>query len=677
MHGLINNEWRHRDYYISKYIIITLTYVLYVMYIISIPPAACDKNNKANFNSIIIKKITQNIPSHQLGLFMNTSEKLSLQMITLIQKIMNQYASFTISIDDIGNSFKKNYLLEDSNAIHSMRILFLDEYGNENITKYLIEFIKFLNDFTLKSPRPKCLIIVMHKESNSCFLKFFQFAWESKYLDISIIEYFDIEVEKNILGQGTINDTNLVIHHYNPFNEKYTKQILEDNTDLFPEKLKNLYGYSLDVGVTDWFPQVLLRKNYTENTIWNALYGVDYAITNILAYKLNFSINVKASDIEHFDVTQSNVTFLKSMDAVVEGIIDFTVDYYYTTNISNLKKRKMSRFLYPSGTYLIVKQYKYKKTEHSNNFTIVIITILIVTIVFSVIMSIMYSTRNNYNCFYSYVFQIFVGMSTPIISEKGSQKIIFLTLFLVSVIFMTDFSQKCFHLNLNLEPFKKINTLEDVIDSGIRPWIPIQTIDNHPTKNDEILNRLFSISNTLENPNWNSAIYDCVVKLIDEYGNTEACATADAFGKLIAKSYSDKSNSWIISFVNQPIGSGWFSMLLPLISPYIFRFNNIFARIVDSGIISYLESETIKQFMSERKEFFGSKHSLEFRSNRDIDRNKSVVSVEKIILFFMIGYVIGFFVLLCEIIHKYKKKKSIIRFQRVKMLNLKHTCISN
>ena len=40
---------------------------------------------------------------------------------------------------------------------------------------------------------------------------------------------------------------------------------------------------------------------------------------------------------------------------------------------------------------------------------------------------------------------------------------------------MTDFLQKFFHLNLNLKPFKKINTLENVIDSGIRPWIPIST----------------------------------------------------------------------------------------------------------------------------------------------------------------------------------------------------------
>ena len=98
-----------------------------------------------------------------------------------------------------------NHLLENWYARFTMRILLLDGHFCRNITRDLIEFIVFLNDFTPKA-RPKCLIILANGNSNSSFLNFFKFAWENTFLDITVIEFVEINKIKSLNVLRNIND---------------------------------------------------------------------------------------------------------------------------------------------------------------------------------------------------------------------------------------------------------------------------------------------------------------------------------------------------------------------------------------------------------------------------------------------------------------------------------------
>ena len=52
---------------------------------------------------------------------------------------------------------------------------------------------------------------------------------------------------------------NIITHQYNPFNEIFKKKYWRYNANLFPETSTNLFKFPLKVGVTDWFPQILMR----------------------------------------------------------------------------------------------------------------------------------------------------------------------------------------------------------------------------------------------------------------------------------------------------------------------------------------------------------------------------------------------------------------------------------
>lgn len=79
--------------------------------------------------------------------------------------------------------------------------------------------------------RPKCLIISLSTYNSNYEISvnyFLRYAWEKKFLDFSVV----------------INSSSL-IYYLNPFSDIVYKEELNENVELFPEKLHNAYGYPL------------------------------------------------------------------------------------------------------------------------------------------------------------------------------------------------------------------------------------------------------------------------------------------------------------------------------------------------------------------------------------------------------------------------------------------------
>lgn len=102
-------------------------------------------------------------------------------------------------------------------------------------------FIDFMIPQLSVRQRPKCLVVYFShfKASDQPKIsRILQYAWGKKFLDFSIMITPD---EVNVV------ESNSLIAYFNPFNCIIYQKKLSDGTEIFPDKLQNTFGYSINV----------------------------------------------------------------------------------------------------------------------------------------------------------------------------------------------------------------------------------------------------------------------------------------------------------------------------------------------------------------------------------------------------------------------------------------------
>ena len=611
----------------------------------------------------IINSTKLNIQSHRATLITESLENLSFTSMLIIREITKGFSVVTVQSGQLANQIvtPRLSLMRKSLASRSLRltlmVFVIDGYDANDIEKKFIDIVKFFKEFTTKSPRPKCLIFLISENGNTNLLSFFEYAWENSLLDITVMELIKGRSSENILlspSPDSINTT--IIHQYNPFNQTYMQETYVANTNVFINKIKDLYGYPLKIGFFDVFPQVMLLnngvKNYSVNNIWDNLYGIDYEITNIFKQKFNFSITIKVIGTSMPKLQNINVTKMEPLKALDNNIIDYLVNTFYMTGRQPLEKydHEIGTFLYLSGTVLIVKQYKQSQVHISKDFLIILSSLAISFIFFIIFVKLMGLNNQIWN--FRQIIQIIVGTSVPHVPAKSSQRLIFATLCLASFLYSFELMQNLFVMKIKTESFPKLETVRDVIDSGVIPYITVRTKNLFASKNYMDLQDLFSLSKTNEIEDWNTAMEYCVLELIKDDGKIDACDVKAPIGDVISQSYSDKESDWIITSVTEQFGWGWSSLQFSKISPYIQAFNSVARHLYDTGIIDYITSSAKRNFTFNSKQVFRNKieHLIASKNHAEDAGRVLALSLDKILIFFACGYFVASLVFAYELL---------------------------
>ncbi|KAJ8681123.1 hypothetical protein QAD02_016910 [Eretmocerus hayati] len=237
----------------------------------------------------LTKYITQNVSVQKVNLLCESSEE-STSLAT--EFALHLGVDLSLEISDLELWWRpKNASIENLSLTtlmarvserHNLAMGIIDIRNGVDVFKKLKSQLTLFKQVSAGQYRCRCLLILINHEWDE-FEKFLFYAWSWKFLDLTIIELIrSSPIGPPSLASKPHEDDTAVVHMYNPFFEKYTKNLLTADTDLFPKKTKDLNGYPLRVRAHTYKELSYKIKNPPElNT------GHDHQLLLAVADRLN------------------------------------------------------------------------------------------------------------------------------------------------------------------------------------------------------------------------------------------------------------------------------------------------------------------------------------------------------------------------------------------------------
>lgn len=148
----------------------------------------------------------------------------------------------------------------------SLIIIFINDV--EEIKKYIDLIVQEIPVYQ----RPECLITLydQNRDFSEDIERVLKLAWTNKILDFTMIN---------------VNSGKIMIS-YNPFDSTVEKKSFNDKVQIFPDKLKSIKNYPLNVAfcTNDLFKKAKIRPEFAEFNV-----KIDYTVRYMLA-AMNFDL---------------------------------------------------------------------------------------------------------------------------------------------------------------------------------------------------------------------------------------------------------------------------------------------------------------------------------------------------------------------------------------------------
>lgn len=189
-----------------------------------------------NVHSLHLQVISQSINSYQItSYFSKNFTKISLSNTFLFGETPNVLHSFGTNLAQ--NIYNQSYQIRLKHMFSLQESLIVFYTTSLSEAKLFIDFLVL--QVSVRQ-RPKCLIVHFSNFEVSNLTKvshILKYSWKNKFLDFSIIE----RVVKNIYV------TSALLNYFNPFNGIVYQNELNEDTEIFPCKFQNTFGYSIHV----------------------------------------------------------------------------------------------------------------------------------------------------------------------------------------------------------------------------------------------------------------------------------------------------------------------------------------------------------------------------------------------------------------------------------------------
>lgn len=298
---------------------------------------------KSNNNWLdnVLNQLNSDSKISRVAVLTNIDGKFRFQQEVIFKKILQNYPMILINVSNnnkiaIDVSFRLSKFPRES-----IIYVILQNISRSDISNELNETLSLIIEKSSVSPRPKCLTILFSdKEFKEIEItqQMLVSAWTLKFLDFSILRIGGIKTE---------------IFFYNPFNFTFYFNYFESTEAIFPDKLSNMNGYSINVAIYNKPPKMKLWKNYKTNK--TKVISEDFFYIQTLSRKLNFSMTLDIQDtvnnipgfssrmmhkLENNEISMAGTkyfvgSFLFNKTVVIGKISDqdrFVLQLYQTTN---------------------------------------------------------------------------------------------------------------------------------------------------------------------------------------------------------------------------------------------------------------------------------------------------------------------------------------------------------
>lgn len=495
--------------------------------------------------AVELKKLINKIGSYQTVVFNDNS----MNQTTFLKNLM------TCNPTVIVNSNKPLNLI----SVNESTQLSIFHYSQQ-LSIHIIIFSSLakvsgiLNNIVNMSPqksRPKTLLLTPISNSDQNLKKIFLEAWLLKFLDFSIIQYD--------------TDRNHVFLTYNPFMKKYQKKNLKDVEELFPDKLKNAYGYPLKTRVFD-IPPVLVTETIN-NRIVNVK-GFLFSRIEVAAEKLNFKLEYMEDSHNVSEALQKMRENLELNEINVSPLALPLSKIFQKNNILIGYPFELRKLL------AIVPIIKVPRIDITINvFMLMLIFCFILIIFFSVTCTLKLNV-SYWNIFY--IFGLLIG--TPIAKpQKKVSRIIYLTIAVLSIIFSNEFFSKLADIKL-LFVEQELNTLDDIHQLKIPIYVPNHYKLFNVTEQDQ---KVVPFIHKIDK------IDECVDILIET--NNAVCISSSYRAKHYFKSNINPRGRPVMKMADVSFQYQIHGYFYEKASPFAEKIENVFKRLFESHIISQHE----------------------------------------------------------------------------------------
>ena len=490
--------------------------------------------------------------------------------------------------------------------------------------------LDFLFQLTKFKLRPKCLFIFLSNIALS-HEQFLNYMWSKDFLDTTILE-----IIYKTSGIFSLPSESANLHFFNPFSKIYSRGEYTSKTILFPNKLKDLQGYRIDVGLVDDPPMSIVKRNSSGHPV--EITGPDVSLMKFFEQVMNFTAIPLPMFTEDFGViayNSKNNSFKASglMKDLVQKKIKFLVNTVETHLPFDMMTVEWSEYIEMVSVCPVIPIIPPKENRDYTNFykTFLIVTFLIFVIW---IPTRLLKFEPRTWCLEN-IYQILLGNGVIQDPQRTAERIFYLCIIFIAFFYSSTIFANFTDSSLNKQTEMKIKNFEDLEKSGLVPILTQSTLSLTFRSRYGVDESLFKLGKrTIVHPEADSL---CIEQL-KKYKNV-TCVIPVLRRKLMLGNNQDEDGHRFgkimkTCFYGSPLG-----LLLEPWTPYVNRFNQILLRVKEAGLRQKWENHSLYKLTKINEN--------NFDKRREKYSNIELIHLQLIIGF---GYTISLCAFLGEII---------------------------
>jgi hypothetical protein len=546
-----------------------------------------------------------------------TSHK-SFEQDIFIKKISSQLPTLIINsvqIEFNGTNISLNLPIYKKMKNTKLFIALHDSVDPDLCLKHLYEIVNFIVYLSPITTRPMFLVVLFSKNlpGEENLKKFLSYGWSLKFLNLSIIK----------VNTHTLYSESMILS-YNPFRQIYVNEQFNATTDIFPDKLNNMWGYRFNVLYYHKPPFFIITKDKKKGT--ENIQGISYSFLKILTNKMNFSLEMeKLNNTSNWSEMFKLFKKTNSKMSTVPVLVSVLNETDFLTGRIVIDQRFI--MIVPVVTVLKVVNLYYLFI-HLCYFVIIVMCFVATVYIFKF-------PSSNWKVLD--IYQILLGVSLSMQPQKSTQRIVYFSLIIVSIKYSGDIFANMTGIKVKHEE-KLFDTFDEIIESKIPVYMSEIFQNEVYDKTDEITRSLKMKSRIYKN------FDECLYTL--RTTKNAICITNDIYGQFVFKTHNSLVNGKVLNPRNY----------MKLAKPHLYHDKTTFFYETASPFVQKIERICLRIYDSGLSKSWRVKSIFNYAINESEDEaRKKYFFLWEVITIATIGYIISGGVFLTELVLKYLK----------------------
>ena len=523
----------------------------------------------AKYVKHLVNSIKQDSRRYQVTIISN-NQKRNPENEDIINQILSETPGLVIDLEDPGTEEKFIPLSVFDEPRVTNFITIEDSLRTNGKELDLKKTLDFLNKLSPRRIRPKFLIISLTTRKSYENEKILRQMWSKQYLDVTILQLAEQKASKNTSQNH--HQVEATIHQLNPFTNVCEKLKFSRKIQWFPDKLRDMKGFTLNASLTYVAPYSIVRFNESGHLVHFS--GADISTFEALAKKINFSTSIITSVGAKEGIYNLK---RKSATGMVGMLLNHEINTMITTYVKIIPGKQSlteyTRMIHSESLYALVPILPGPDVIlNPGGLYMTLITILVIITLIYLVPRLLKFAEIYWQPID--ILSLLLGMGVPQQPTTLPERIFFTSVIVVAFCYASEIFAGITSINLKVATEMEFNTFEDLDSSGL-------TLILHPN----LFNATFSDSEGvfLNLKKKCLKLQRCPVQSLVKEKNI-SCLTTSSIAAATINSTRNKSGRPTMKIMKQPFWSSGSVMHLEKRSPYVERFNEILIRLSESGV---------------------------------------------------------------------------------------------